>query len=73
MTDRRIDLRSVDIGKLNPPSTRRMLDIRDKREPGLILRLTSKSKTGAQSDPGLGAIGTAPGNNPGSYSATGPR
>jgi integrase len=46
MTDRRIDLRSVDIGKLNPPSTRRMLDIRDKREPGLILRLTSKSKTG---------------------------
>ena len=46
MTDRHLDLRSADIGSLNPPSTRRMLDIRDKREPGLILRLTSKSKTG---------------------------
>ena len=44
MTDRHLDLRSVDIGSLNPPSSRRMLDIRDKREPGLVLRLTSKSK-----------------------------
>ena len=47
MTDRRIDLRSADIGGLNPPSTRRMLDVRDKREPGLVLRLTSK-KGGAK-------------------------
>jgi hypothetical protein len=46
MTDRHLDLRSVDIGSLNPPSSRRMLDIRDKREPGLVLRLTSKSKGG---------------------------
>jgi integrase len=47
MTDRHLDLRSADIGGLNPPSTRRMLDVRDKREPGLVLRLTSKSKGGA--------------------------
>jgi integrase len=46
MTDRHLDLRSVDIASLNPPSSRRMLDIRDKREPGLVLRLTSKSKGG---------------------------
>ena len=48
MTDRHLDLRSADISNLNPPSTRRMLDVRDKREPGLVLRLTSKSKGGAR-------------------------
>jgi integrase len=48
MTDRHFDLRSADIASLNPPSTRRMLDVRDKREPGLVLRLTSKSKGGAK-------------------------
>ena len=47
MTDRHLGLRSSDIGELNPPSTRRMLDVRDKRERGLVLRLTSKSKGGA--------------------------
>src|ERR1700722_3547851 len=43
--DRHLDLRSADIGSLNPPSGRRMIDISDKREPGLNLRLTSKSKS----------------------------
>jgi hypothetical protein len=36
-TDRHRDLRSADIKALNPPSSRRMLDISDKREPGLTL------------------------------------
>jgi hypothetical protein len=48
MTDRHLDLLSADIGALQPPSSRRMLDIRDKREPGLVLRVVSKSKGAAK-------------------------
>jgi integrase len=44
MVDRRIDLLSVDIGSLNPPASGRMVDFRDKREPGLALRAVSKAK-----------------------------
>ena len=39
MADRHIDLRSADIGNLHPPSSRRMIDLPDKRERGLVLRL----------------------------------
>ena len=42
MADRHIDLSAADIGTLQPPSSRRMLDLRDKRERGLTLRLASK-------------------------------
>jgi integrase len=48
MVDRRIDLRSADIGSLNPPSSRRMVDFRDKREPGLALRAVSKANGDAK-------------------------
>jgi integrase len=44
VTDRHVDLLNADIGALQPPSARRMLDIRDKREAGLALRVVSKSK-----------------------------
>jgi integrase len=44
MTDRHIDLLNADISALQPPSARRMLDIRDKREAGLTLRVVSKTK-----------------------------
>jgi integrase len=44
MTDRHLDLLNADIGALQPPSARRMLDIRDKREAGLTLRVVSKTK-----------------------------
>jgi integrase len=44
MTDRHVDLLNADIAALQPPSARRMLDIRDKREPGLTLRVVSKTK-----------------------------
>jgi integrase len=42
LADRHIDLSAADIGTLQPPSSRRMLDLRDKRERGLTLRLASK-------------------------------
>jgi integrase len=44
MTDRHADLLNADIAALQPPSARRMLDIRDKREAGLTLRVVSKTK-----------------------------
>ena len=48
MTDRHLDLRAADIGALNPPSTRRMIDFHDKREAGLVLRAVSKAKGDAR-------------------------
>jgi integrase len=48
MTDRHLDFLNADIGALQPPSSRRMLDIRDKREAGLVLRIVSKSKGAAK-------------------------
>jgi integrase len=44
MTDRHVDLLNADIAALQPPSARRMLDIRDKREAGLTLRVVSKTR-----------------------------
>ena len=49
MADRHIDLSAVDIGVLQPPSSRRMIDLRDKRERGLALRLASKREGATRS------------------------
>ena len=49
MADRHIDLSAADIGVLQPPSSRRMIDLRDKRERGLALRLASKRQEAARS------------------------
>ena len=49
MADRHIDLSAVDIGALQPPSSRRMIDLRDKRERGLALRFASKRQGATRS------------------------
>jgi hypothetical protein len=49
MADRHIDLSAADIGTLQPPSSRRMLDLPDKRERGLVLRLASKRQGATRS------------------------
>jgi hypothetical protein len=49
MADRHIDLSTADIGALQPPSSRRMVDLRDKRERGLALRLASKRQGASRS------------------------
>ena len=49
MADRHTDLSAVDIGALQPPSSRRMIDLRDKRERGLALRLASKRQGATRS------------------------
>ena len=49
MADRHIDLSAADIGTLQPPSSRRMIDLRDKRERGLALRLASKRQGATRS------------------------
>jgi integrase len=49
MADRHTDLSAVDIGVLQPPSSRRMIDLRDKRERGLALRLASKREGATRS------------------------
>ena len=69
MADRHIDLSTAGIGSLQPPSSRRMIDLRDKRERGLTLRLASK-RQGA-SGPGVGAIATPRAVRGGSFSVTG--
>ena len=69
MADRHIDLSAVDIGVLQPPSSRRMIDLRDKRERGLALRLASKRQ--GRHGPGVGAIATPTAASGGSFSVTG--
>jgi integrase len=49
MADRHLDLSAADIGALQPPSSRRMIDLRDKRERGLALRLASKRQGATRS------------------------
>ena len=49
LADRHIDLSAANIGSLQPPSSRRMIDLRDKRERGLALRLASKRQGAARS------------------------
>jgi hypothetical protein len=49
MADRHTDLSAADIGALQPASSRRMIDLRDKRERGLALRLALKGQGATRS------------------------